>query len=190
MSSIQDQQLFARNSAKRRSLQQQPQQQQQQQQQKQQQQQQQQQLLSRHKGSGPTVQLQSVIDMKLLEQGSIRMCRLSSNSRPSSVSRPRSSSKPKMSISGGSITQRRLQSAGDTGSQSKRKGRLGNLITAVSEAHGAAGEDSKYHDGQKSRDTSSCEPVDIEVFLCDKCDRMFCHAEEMQKHCFSCEQLA
>lgn len=70
------------------------------------------------------------------------------------------------------------------------KGRLGHLITAVSEAHGGASRgDSKPRDGQKSKDNSSCEPVDIEVFLCDRCDRMFCHAEEMQKHCFSCEQL-
>lgn len=175
MSSIQDQQMFVRNSAKRRSLQQ-----------KQQQQQQQQQLLSRQpRASGSAVQLQNVIDLKLLEQGSIRMCRLNSNGRP------RSSSKPRTSISGGSGAQRRLQSAGDSGSQSKRKGRLGHLITAVSEAHGAASRgDSKPYDGQKSKDNSSYEPVDIEVFLCDKCDRMFCHAEEMQKHCFSCEQLA
>lgn len=98
-----------------------------------------------------------------------------------------------------SSAQGKPQSAGgysdvkDHSGRSSMKGRLGHLKRAVADAHrnsssssltGLLGTDT----GQKSH--NSYQPMDIEVYLCDKCDRMFCHAEKLQRHSLSCEKLA
>lgn len=67
------------------------------------------------------------------------------------------------------------------GGRAKLKGRLGHLVAAVAHSHSAS--------GNSSRD-SSYQPADFEVYLCDKCDRMFCLEEDMQKHSLSCVGLA
>ena len=75
--------------------------------------------------------------------------------------------------------QRRLRSAGV--GQSSMKGRLGHLKRAVADAH-------RNNAGSGIRDNDDIEqPMDIEVFLCDKCDRMFCHADELYRHNSSCD---
>lgn len=69
------------------------------------------------------------------------------------------------------------------------KGRLGHLVAAVAEAH-------KHTAAQARRAEQPCvdkgtskSSADIEVYLCDTCDRMFYLAEDMQKHSLSCEKL-
>lgn len=86
-------------------------------------------------------------------------------------------------------SQRKLQSAGDVRDHSKLRGRLGHLVEAVAEAHRNALPSTSELGSCVSGEggDEDCQPVDIEVYLCEKCDRMFCHAEEMHKHSLSCE---
>ena len=72
-------------------------------------------------------------------------------------------------------SQRKLQSAG-------LKGRLGHLKRAVADAHQNMLLETRPGDGSR-------QPESIEVYSCDKCDKMFCHAEEMKQHHSSCERL-
>jgi hypothetical protein len=66
------------------------------------------------------------------------------------------------------------------------KGRLGHLKRAVADAHRNRLSSRVSETGQTS---SSDQAVDIEVYSCNRCDRMFCHVEEMQRHSLSCEKL-
>lgn len=104
---------------------------------------------------------------QLLEQDFVRK----------STSRPKTSSAQRKREDSDLEPQRKLQSAG-----SAMKGRLGHLRRAVADAH-------RKPTSTGKRGVSDTVPIDIEVYLCDKCDRMFCHADEMQKHSSSCEKL-
>lgn len=84
--------------------------------------------------------------------------------------------------------QRRLQSAGV--GHSSMKGRLGHLKRAVADAHRNSSKSDVSETGpHNSSDDNSNQLMDIEVYLCEKCDRMFCHPEEMLRHSSSCEKL-
>ena len=72
-------------------------------------------------------------------------------------------------------------------------------MAAVSEAHrhataptseqstrSGSGQSEQHHVKTGSSKNTS---MDIEVFVCDTCDRMFYQLEDMQKHSISCDKL-
>lgn len=85
--------------------------------------------------------------------------------------------------------------------RSSLKGRLGHLVAAVADAHKQSVLESRQQH-QLSRSGSgnleqrpvekaaSKSSMDIEVYLCDTCDRMFYLEEDMQRHSLSCERMS
>ncbi len=98
----------------------------------------------------------------------------------------------------------RLQSGDTTKSQGrlsfgdgKLKGHLGHLAAAVAESHRNASsgtiaeqscvpEDTQTHDEVKN----NLQPVDIDIYSCKNCDKMFCQQEEIAQHYLSCDKLS
>lgn len=145
---IQDQQVFVRNSARKKTTE-----------------------IPQHKEL-----LQRRQSEELLKQDFIcKSTSASSRANTSSAQRKREDSNCYLNM------KEPLQSAG-----SGMKGRIGYLRRAVADAHrktSSAGKPGVMNSGQKA---AHYQAVDIEVYSCDKCDRMFCHADELQEHCSSC----
>lgn len=78
----------------------------------------------------------------------------------------------------------------------KLKGHLGHLAAAVAQAHrtplsGTEEQFSVLDDIQAhAKAKNSLQPVDVDVYCCRNCDKMFCQQEEYEQHNLSCNNLS
>lgn len=101
---------------------------------------------------------------------------------------------------------RKNQSAGDSRSNlkerllsgdAKLKGHLGHLAAAVAESHRNVSGSSLVKQSKSVADDTThhrvkenFQPVDIDIYSCENCDRMFCHDDELTQHYLSCEKMS